>query len=134
MSRLDFSPVYAQYGLDRIWGLTPQYPAYVTDTFWPHVLGEIGVLGVVAYVAFLFALGVELWRATRAMTNPVMRAFCLGAFMVFLHSLVESLASSMYESPPRIYLAFGAMGIALALSRLPEKADRPLEPKIAPTS
>jgi hypothetical protein len=117
MSRLEFSPVYAQYGLDRIWGLTPQYPAYVTDTFWPHVLGEIGVFGLAAYVVFLVALGLELWRATRAMADPVLRAFSLGAFMVFLHSLVESLASSMYESPPRIYLAFGAMGIALALAR-----------------
>jgi len=26
-------------------------------------------------------------------------------------------ASSMYESPPRIYLVFGAIGVALVLSR-----------------
>ena len=37
MSRIDFSPVYTEYGLDRIWGLTPAFPAYVTDTFWPHI-------------------------------------------------------------------------------------------------
>lgn len=125
MSRVDFSPLYAQYGLDRIWGLTPEFPAYVTDTFWPHVLGEIGVIGLVAYVVFLGALGVALWRATRRVTSPYLHAFCLGAWMVFLHSLVESLASSMYESPPRIYLAFGAMGIALALDRVREAGQNP---------
>ncbi|MGI8929544.1 MAG: hypothetical protein ACR2H0_08810, partial [Candidatus Limnocylindrales bacterium] len=117
MSRVEFSPLYQQYGLDRIWGLTPEFPAYVTDTFWPHILGEIGVVGVLAYVVFLGALGWSVWKATRRVVSPYLHAFCLGAWMVFLHALVESLASSMYESPPRIYLAFGAIGIALALSR-----------------
>ncbi len=117
MSRLNFSPLYAQYGLDRIWGLTPQFPAYVTDTFWPHILGEIGVLGLAAYAIFLGALGLSLWRSTRRIAAPYLHAFCLGAWMLFLHALVESLASSIYESPPRMYLVFGALGIALVLSR-----------------
>ena len=117
MSRVEFSPLYQQYGLDRIWGLTPQFPAFVTDTFWPHILGEIGVFGLLAYVVFLAVLGWSVWKATRRVVSPYLHAFCLGAWMVFLHALVESLASSMYESPPRIYLAFGAIGIALALSR-----------------
>lgn len=117
MSRVDFSPVYAEYGLDRIWGLTPAFPAYVTDTFWPHVLGEIGVIALGAYVVFLGALGVAVWRSTRRVAAPFLHAFCLGAWMLFLHALVESVASSMYESPPRIYLTFGAIGVALALSR-----------------
>lgn len=117
MSRVEFSPIYAQYGLDRIYGLTPVYSAYITDTFWPHILGEIGVVGLLAYLVFLAALGWSVWQSTRTVISPYLHAFCLGAWMVFLHALVESLASSMYESPPRIYLAFGAIGIALALSR-----------------
>lgn len=117
MSRIDFSPLYARYGLDRIWGLTPQYDAYITDTFWPHVLGEVGVFGLIAYLVFLTALGLGLWRATRGVVDPFAHAFALGALMVFVHATVESLASSMYESPPRIYLLFGACAIALALAR-----------------
>jgi len=117
MSRLEFSPVYAEYGLDRIWGLTPQYPNYVTDTFWPHILGETGVLGLGAYLVFLASIGVSLWRSTRRVSAPVLLAFCLGAWMIFINALAESVASSMYESPPRIYLVFGAIGIALVLSR-----------------
>lgn len=117
MSRNPYSPIYAEYGLNRIWGLTPLYDAYINDTFWPHILGEIGVFGLGAYIVFLGALGVSLWRATRRVTVPIVQAFCLGAWMVYLNALAESLASSMYESPPRIYLAFGAIGIALVLAR-----------------
>jgi len=117
MSRIDFSPLYAHYGLDRIWGLTPQYDAYITDTFWPHVLGEMGVLGLIAYLVFIGALGLGLWRATRGLVDPFVHAFALGALMAFVHAAVESFASSMYESPPRIYLAFGAVAVALALAR-----------------
>ena len=89
MSRLVFSPVYSEYGLDRIWGLTPQYPAYVTDTFWPHILGEIGVLGLGAYIVFLGSIGVALWRSTRRVSAPVLLAFCLGAWMLFINALAE---------------------------------------------
>jgi hypothetical protein len=117
MSRIDFSPLYAHYGLDRIWGLTPEYDAYITDTFWPHVLGEMGVFGLIGYLAFIGALGLGLWRATRSLVDPFAHAFALGALMAFVHAAVESLASSMYESPPRIYLAFGAVAVALALAR-----------------
>lgn len=118
MSRVDFSPLYAHYGLNRIWGLTPDYDAFITDTFWPQILGEIGVFGVVGYVVFLIALGWSLWRATKFLTNPFSHAFALGSLMAFIHLAVESLASSMYESPPRIYLAFGAVAITLALARV----------------
>lgn len=117
MSKVDFSPLYAKYGLDRIWGLTPQYEDFITDTFWPQILGETGVFGLIAYLVFIVALGLSLWRATRVLTDRFSLALALGALMAFIHMAVESLASSMYESPPRIYLAFGAIAIALALAR-----------------
>lgn len=112
-----FSPLYHQYGLDHIWGLTPHYAAYITDTYWPHVLGEIGVFGLIAYAVYMAALGLGLWRTAHTLTDPFTHAFALGALMAFVHAAVEALASSMYESSPRIYLLFGAFAIALALAR-----------------
>lgn len=127
MSRIQFSPLYSEYGLDRIWGLTPQMDAFVTDTFWPHLLGETGVFGLAAYLVFMSALLVGLWRAAHAPLDPYLRAFCLAAWMVFLHALVESLASSMFESPPRIYLLFGSAAMALALLRAAGTRPEPVE-------
>lgn len=118
-SRLDYSPLYEQYGLDDIYGLEPANMQFMMDTFWPRILGEAGVFGLVAYLAFIGAIGVALWRITgRATTaDPYLRAFTLGTLMIFSEALVETLASSMFDSPPRIYLVFGAIGMCYALRR-----------------
>ena len=48
MSREEYSPVYQRYQLHRVFGLREHRPIAVTDTFWPMVLGETGVIGFVA--------------------------------------------------------------------------------------
>jgi len=118
VSRAPYSPVYARYGLDKIDGLSPQHSNFVSDTFWPRVLGETGVIGLLALLVFTAVLTLQVWRATRALTlDGVARAFLLGTWMVFVAGLVETLASSMFDSPPRIYLLFGAVGVALSVAR-----------------
>lgn len=118
ISRTEYSPLYERYGLDEVVGLGPDGPNFITDAFWPHILGETGVIGLAAYLVFVGAVGLSLWRAARRNdVGPFARAFLLGAWMVFLHALVETLASSMFNSPPRVYLLFAALGVALSLER-----------------
>ena len=118
VSRDPYSPVYARYGLDQIDGLSPQHSSYVTDTFWPRILGETGVIGLVALIVFTLVLSVQVWRAARfAHHDALIRAFLLGTWMVWLEALAETLASSMFDSPPRIYLLFGAVAVALSIAR-----------------
>ncbi len=124
VSRDPYSPVYAQYGLDQIDGLSPQHSSYVSDTFWPRILGETGVIGLLALIIFTLVLTVQVWRAAQARAQDLLvRAFLLGAWMVFVQSLIETLASSMFDSPPRIYLLFGVVAVALSLARGRSRAD-----------
>lgn len=121
LSRHEYSPLYEQYGLDQVPGLRREGRNFTADTFWPHILGETGVFGLAAYLVFVGALGVALWQAAGALSSdPLLRTFYLGSWMVFLEALVETLASSMFESPPRVYLLFGAVGMALSLRRREE--------------
>jgi hypothetical protein len=118
VSRAPYSPVYAQYGLDRIDGLSPAHSSFVSDTFWPRVLGETGALGLIALVLFTLILTRQVWRAAQLLTSDrLTQAFVLGTWMVFVQALVETLASSLFDSPPRIYLLFGAVGVTLSLAR-----------------
>jgi hypothetical protein len=45
-SRTHYSPVYYQYGLSNVFGLSPAQPLYIDDTSWPSVMGETGYFGL----------------------------------------------------------------------------------------
>jgi hypothetical protein len=117
MSREEYSPVYATYGLDQVYGLKVDETIAVTDTFWPMVLGETGGIGLVAAVAFFAILGAQLWRASGVPLPLPLRAFVLGALLVYVESLVRSLTSPVFVAPPIAYIAFGSFALALGLTR-----------------
>ena len=52
-SRVDYSPIYGEYGIDYIWGLSKSYSAFIADTYYPS-LAEFGVVGLVLFVLFWF--------------------------------------------------------------------------------
>jgi hypothetical protein len=116
MSRVDYSPLYEEYGLSGIKGLTPDDPRFATDTFWPQILGETGVLGLVAYLVFLGSIALVLWREARRRDGDLYRLLTLGAGMVFAQAIIESLASSMFHSPPRVYLFYLVVGAVLSIA------------------
>lgn len=115
MSRVDYSPLYEEYGLSTIPGLRPTNSRYATDTFWPQILGEFGIIGLIGYVGFLASLGWMLWTAARQDDSALMRAFWLGTGMVFAQAITESFANAMFHSPPRVYLLFLAVGAVASM-------------------
>ncbi len=115
ISREQYSDLYVQYRLSGIPGLSPQNPQFITDTFWPQVLGETGVVGLAAYVTFLTVVGVQLWRQARRFDlPPEMTAIVLGTALVFAQTIVESLASPIFNSPSQTYLVMMAVGGVLS--------------------
>ena len=49
-SRIYYSPVYYQYGLSSVYGLSPSTPLFIDDTSWPSVIGETGYGGFAIYL------------------------------------------------------------------------------------
>ncbi|MBA2372804.1 MAG: hypothetical protein H0V74_01190 [Chloroflexi bacterium] len=128
MSRIEYSPIYHEYGLDRIRGLRERNPRYITDTFWPMILGEFGVGGLAAYGLLLVSICLAIWRAGRSAADATTHAFMAGTLAVLVEALIESLATPMFTSPPRSYLLFAAIGSALALTH----SRTPTRPPVAP--
>ena len=117
MSQVHYSPLYKKYGLSGVYGLTKKSPKYMTDTFWPAVLGETGFLGVLFYIWILAQLGWRLYTRSKRTPDLFIRAFTLGTLMVLTESVVESTAGAVYTSPPMVYFIFGSVGLALGLAR-----------------
>ena len=101
--------VVREYGLAEINGLREQNPKFVTDTFWPQILGELGAVGLVSYAAFLAFIGWDLLKLARRREVPtIARILFLGALLVFTQGLVES---------------SGERDVPLAAARLPAHGD-----------
>lgn len=129
MSRESYSPVYAAYGLEQVNGLRAEEPIAVTDTFWPMILGETGVVGLLAALLFFAIIGWQLWHAALAELSPPARALALGAMLVFVESLVRSLISPVFVAPPIAYFAFGAAAIGIGLAQAARSGlDQPTAP------
>jgi len=109
-----YSPVYSQYKFERIAGLSPE-GKFLRDTFWPMILGELGVVGFLAYVAVILFLFLLLLKSYRSAGSPLMKAFTLGVLMVYIEALVESLAEPVFVKPPACYFIFAVMGISYSL-------------------
>ncbi|HET6744692.1 MAG TPA: hypothetical protein VFH90_02455 [Candidatus Limnocylindria bacterium] len=123
MSRVEYSPVYETYDLNRVRGLQPGNPQFITDTFWPMILGEGGVLAVLAYATFLLAVLLSIWVGAGRQADRLVRTFCLGTLAVLVLALVESAATPMFVSPPRAFLIFAAVGAAVAVIRRPPASE-----------
>ena len=50
MSGENYSPVYYLYNLENIYGLEKGKTEFVSDTFWPMIIGQFGILGTIAYI------------------------------------------------------------------------------------
>lgn len=48
-----YSKLYYELGYDKMWGLTPEEPFYAHDCYWPAIMGEMGIIGVLIEVFIL---------------------------------------------------------------------------------
>lgn len=53
-SQVNYSELYYEYGLDKVWGLSPDHSSFINDAFYP-MLAQFGVVGLVLYIVlFVF--------------------------------------------------------------------------------
>jgi hypothetical protein len=125
-SVLYYSSVYEDLGISGIYGFSEEHPYYLLDLYWPHLLGEVGVLGVV----FMGLWFVAVWRRLRAASealaeNTVLRPLAMFATMMLAEALAESVGAPIFETPlPALAIAL-PIGMAL---RLADEAARSRTP------
>jgi len=111
-SKLYYSPVYQEYGLATMYGLSAHDPEYITDTYWPMVLGEGGVVCLIGYLAFLGILARVAWKLARSGEDlPGGSAVPMLALMLLVGSFIESMASHIYGSSLQASLVMVPLGM-----------------------
>lgn len=95
-----YSPLYGMYGISRVFGLSAGFGAFISDSFWPMILGQFGWLGLICYGAALLALFMRV-QAMRRVSRP----FYVSGLSILAYLLITSMAEAAFVHPLAIPLA-----------------------------
>lgn len=111
-----YSPVYSKYNLDVVYGLERAEDRdgenFISDTYWPMIIGESGALGLVIFILLLIRLFKPLFISTSTVNLEDAKAF--GRYLCILGT-IGSLARPYFSAPPVYFWLFGITGVIIAL-------------------
>ena len=95
-----YSPIYEIYQLRLVWGLSPGNHEFISDTYWPMLMGQCGFIGFFAFLAamFLFCKKVFALRS-----NSVIFA---SALIPMLYLFISSTSETAFANPIAVPLGF----------------------------
>lgn len=90
-SALFYSPVYKEYGINHIWGLSQEMPDFIVDAYYPE-LAQFGIVGVLLYLFFWrYAL-----KSIKGYDKNLYGKYILIVYLVFFFFLIEGVADSTF--------------------------------------
>lgn len=95
-----YSPIYSSYGLTGIYGLTRDNTSFISDSFWPMVFAQTGLIGTVAFGCALLRLFKQIQKI-----RITSMAFYASAISVLSYLLIASTAESAFVHPVAIPIA-----------------------------
>lgn len=93
-----YSQLYYDYGISEVWGLAEGNTFFLSDTFWPTVIGQFGYLGLVVYLVLIGSLFVCAYQM--AGRRRIVAVAC------FSYLLISSTAESAFFHPMSVTLGF----------------------------
>lgn len=103
------SEVYYQYGINNVYGLSYEHnSAFMSDTFWPMLLGETGLIGTLIYIFILFTVFSPFVK--KYIHNTIDLRVCL-VVSLLIFNLISSIAKPTLTGPPNSLLLFGIAGL-----------------------
>lgn len=114
ISKLTMSGVYKKYGLPL------QAMRFSTDAYPPHIFGELGFLGGVSYILFLFIAFKkikEIENYFRHSGDKLLTSLSLYLKAVFIVAVVESFVSSFWEVSMKTFAFWGILGMITSYFR-----------------
>ena len=91
-SKVYYSPIYSEYGIDRVFGLSVEFDSFIADTYYPVIIGQFGLIGIVAFIYFIYFIIKELQSnySSQDIINYKLSLFLIGVL------LIESVASPTF--------------------------------------
>lgn len=89
-SAVYYSRLYYDYGISNIFGLQPDDPVFISDTYFP-VLAQFGVIGACLFFLFMWKRTGEYWEIYKKGDTKEMMVM---KFLILIYILIESTSDS----------------------------------------
>jgi hypothetical protein len=90
-----YSWVYEYYGIDHVYGISKSYWGFITDQFWPMVLGQFGYLGLFAFMMIIYEyimlFVINLKRSLNLKQKNLMYVSILGMLLLLIDSSSDAI-------------------------------------------
>lgn len=90
-----YSPLYYDYGISNIYGLSEAYTGYIADSFWPMIVAQFGYVGLTIYVVILllyFKLFIDLYNSE---IDNLRKKICFSGILILLLLCIDSTSDSI---------------------------------------
>lgn len=99
-SSISYSPLYFIYNLSGVNGLQESNPMFVSDSFWPMILGQTGWIGLIMYILALLCLFKKIQSLRTVSACKYASALCILCYL-----LISSTSEAAFVHPIAIPLA-----------------------------
>ncbi len=99
-SQYPYSSLYYTYDLSTIYGLTEKNSAFVSDSFWPMIIGQFGWVGLILFALALLFLFIKIEKLRKIDMNLFFVGLC-----IFVYLGIYSTSGAAYVSPISIPMA-----------------------------
>lgn len=96
----NYSRVYTLYGINNIDGMREGQTYFLTDSFWPMIIGQFGYLGTFLYLICIVAIFKEIQRSSK-----LGKYIYISKIIAFTYLIISSTAEAAFVNPISIPLA-----------------------------
>jgi len=108
-----YSKLYVKYGLTGVWGLSKDWYDFVSDTFYPQILSQFGIVGLIISFASIYTLLRKSFAAYFKSERTLEKAkYLYIVFCIATYILIESVADSSFVGNRGLFMMM-ILGVAL---------------------
>lgn len=95
MSGINYSSLYYVYGLNDIYGLSPVFTSYLSDSFWPMIFAQFGIVGTCLFIYCIW----NLYMKIQTGYNIQHKYEYLSKILALSYLLISSISESAFANP-----------------------------------
>lgn len=113
-----YSALYADYHLDKVWGLSEDYPSFICDTFYPE-LAQFGIVGIMLFIV----MWCWIYRRLRIILRQGDKYRFMIGVLCIAFILIESTTNSTFT---KVYgeAIMMLLGMIIAPTRLMSRGEK----------